>query len=137
MTQPFIDTDVIIRLLTGDDPEKQAAATTLFEQVEQGTLTVTAPDTVIADAVYVLSSPRLYHLARSEVRELLTALVHLPHFQVQNRLAISRALELYGSSKLDFGDVLIIASMEQQHSQILYSHDADFDRFDGIIRQEP
>jgi predicted nucleic acid-binding protein len=137
MTQPFIDTDVIIRLLTGDDPEKQAAATALFEQVEQGTLTVTAPDTVIADAVYVLSSPRLYHLARSEVRELLTALVHLPHFQVQNRLAISRALELYGSSKLDFGDVLIIASMEQQHSQILYSHDADFDRFDGIIRQEP
>jgi len=137
MTQPFIDTDVIIRLLTGDDPEKQAAATALFEQVEQGTLTVTAPDTVIADAVYVFSSPRLYHLARSEVRELLTALVHLPHFQVQNRLAISRALELYGSSKLDFGDVLIIASMEQQHSQILYSHDADFDRFDGIIRQEP
>jgi predicted nucleic acid-binding protein len=137
MTQPFIDTDVIIRLLTGDDPEKQAAATALFEQVEQGTLTVTAPDTVIADAVYVLSSPRLYHLARSEVRELLTALVHLPHFQVQNRLAISRALELYGSSKLDFGDVLIIASMEQQHSQILYSYDADFDRFDGIIRQEP
>jgi predicted nucleic acid-binding protein len=137
MTQPFIDTDVIIRLLTGDDPEKQAAATALFEQVEQGTLTVTAPDTVIADAVYVLSSPRLYHLARSEVRELLTALVHLPHFQVQNRLAISRALELYGSSKLDFGDVLIIASMEQQHSQILYSHDADFDRFDGIMRQEP
>jgi predicted nucleic acid-binding protein len=137
MTQPFIDTDVIIRLLTGDDPEKQAAATALFEQVEQGTLTVTAPDTVIADAVYVLSSPRLYHLARSEVRELLMALVHLPHFQVQNRLAISRALELYGSSKLDFGDVLIIASMEQQHSQILYSYDADFDHFDGIIRQEP
>ena len=137
MTQPFIDTDVIIRLLTGDDPEKQAAATAIFEQVEQGTLTVTAPDTAIADAVYVLSSPRLYHLARSEVRELLTALVHLPHFQVQNRPAISRALELYGSSKLDFGDVLIIASMEQQHSQILYSYDADFDRFDGIIRQEP
>ena len=137
MTQPFIDTNVIIRLLTGDDPKKQAASATLFEQVEQGMLTVAAPDTVIADAVYVLSSPRLYHLARSEVRELLTALVHLPHFQVQNRLAVLRALELYGASKLDFGDVLIIASMELQHSQILYSYDADFDRFDSIHRQEP
>ena len=50
MTQPFIDTDVIIRFLTGDDPDKQAAATALFEQVEQGLLTVQAPDTVIADA---------------------------------------------------------------------------------------
>ena len=137
MTTPFIDTDVIIRFLTGDDPKKQVAATALFEQVEQGTLTVATPDTVIADAVYVLSSPRLYHLARSEVRELLTALIQLPHFQVQNRLAVLRALELYGSSKLDFGDVLIIACMEQQHSQILYSYDADFDRLDSINMQEP
>jgi len=34
MTKPFIDTDVIIRFLTGDDLQKQAAATTLFEQIE-------------------------------------------------------------------------------------------------------
>ena len=137
MTQPFIDTDVIIRFLTGDDPEKQAAASSLFEQVEQGLLTIAAPDTVIADAVYVLSSPRLYHLARNEVQELLIALAHLPHFQVQNRPAVLRALEMFGSTKLDFGDTLILASMEQQHSHILYAYDADFDRFDGIIRQEP
>jgi predicted nucleic acid-binding protein len=137
MTTPFIDTDVIIRFLTGDDPEKQAAATALFEQVEQGLLTVTAPDTVIADAVYVLSSPRLYHLARSAVKELLGALVQLAYFQVQNKLAVLRALELYGSTRLDFGDTLIIASMEQQRSQILYSYDAGFDRFEEISRQEP
>jgi predicted nucleic acid-binding protein len=137
MATPFIDTDVIIRFLTGDDPQKQAAATTLFEQVEHGELRVAAPDTVVADAVYVLSSPRLYHLARSTVQELLSGLVHLAYFQVENKPAVLRALELYGSTKLDFGDTLIIASMEQQHSQILYSYDADFDRFDGITRQEP
>ena len=137
MTQPFIDTDVIIRFLTGDDLDKQVAATALFEQVEQGLLSIQAPDTVIADSVYVLSSPRLYHLTRNEVQELLTALVNLSHFQIQNRLAVLRALELYGRTKLDFGDTLILASMEQQHSHILYSYDADFDRFDGIARQEP
>jgi predicted nucleic acid-binding protein len=137
MTQPFIDTDVIIRFLTGDDPEKQSAASSLFDQIEQGLLTVAAPDTVIADAVYVLCSPRLYHIARSEVQELLSPLVRLPHFQVQNRHAVLRALELFGSTKLDFGDTLIIASMEQQKSSILYSYDADFDGFNGITRQEP
>jgi hypothetical protein len=31
MTQPFIDTDVIIRFLTEDDPQKQAPTTALFE----------------------------------------------------------------------------------------------------------
>ena len=137
MTQPFIDTDVIIRLLTGDDLEKQVAATTLFEQVEQGLLTVQAPDTVIADAVYVLSSPRLYRLARNDIREMLAALVRLPQFQVQNRWSVLRALDLYASTKLDFGDTLIIASMEQQGSHLLYSYDTDFDRVQGITRQEP
>ncbi len=137
MTQPFIDTDVIIRFLTGDDLRKQAAATALFEQIEQGLLTVAAPDTVIADAVYVLSSPRLYHIARSEVRELLAPLVHLPHFRVQNKSCVLRALDLYAAANLDFGDTLIIASMEQQNSHVLYSYDTGFDRIQGITRQEP
>ena len=153
MTQPFIDTDVVIRFLTGDDLEKQAAAGALFEQIEEGRLTVVAPDTVIADAVYVLSSPRLYHLARiefrirlksrtndiarNEVQELLTPLVRLPHFRVQNQLSVLRALDLYASTKLDFGDTLIIVLMEQQNSRLLYSYDKGFDRIQGITRQEP
>lgn len=137
MTQPFIDTDVIIRFLTGDDLKKQAAATALFEQIEQGLLTVIAPDTVIADAVFVLSSPRLYNIARNEVQELLAPLVHLSHFRVQNRYNVLRALDLFASTKLDFGDTLIIATMEQQNSHILYSYDNDFDHIQGITRREP
>ena len=137
MTQPFIDTDVIIRFLTGDDLKKQAAATKLFEEMEQGLLTAAAPDTVIADAVFVLSSPRLYQIARSEVQELLTPLARLPHFRIQNRSCVLRALELYASTKLDFGDTLIIASMEEQNSHILYSYDNDFDHIQGITRREP
>src|SRR5260370_16255957 len=100
MTQPFIDTDVIIRFLTGDDLRKQAAAATLFEQIEQGLLTVAAPDTVIADAVYVLSSPRLYHIVRSEVRALLAPLVRLPPFRFQNEACVLLALHLYPSPTL-------------------------------------
>jgi predicted nucleic acid-binding protein len=134
---PYIDTDVIIRLLTGDDPKKQEAASELFEQVERGQLTVAAPDTVIADAVFVLSSPRLYHVSREEVKELLTPLVRLPHFRVHNQQSVLRALEIYASTKLDFGDTMIIASMEQQGSRKLYSYDTDFDRFQQITRQEP
>ena len=75
MSDPFVDTDVLIRLLTGDDPAKQAASSALFERVQSGELTLVAPDTVIADAVYVLSSRRLYNLPRLEVQELLSAFV--------------------------------------------------------------
>lgn len=71
MAHSYVDTDVIIRLLTGDDPLKQQAARQLFERVEQGTLTLAAPDTVIADAVFVLSSKRWYNKSRRDVRDLL------------------------------------------------------------------
>lgn len=137
MGLPFIDTDVIIRLLTGDDLRKQVAAGVLFEQIEQGTLTAAAPDTVIADAVYVLASRELYKKKRVEIRDLLAPIVRLPHFHIQNRSSVLEALDLYASTNLDFGDTLIIATMMQQSSQTLYSYDRDFDRIKTIIRQEP
>jgi len=137
MIYPFVDTDVLIRLLTGDVPQKQAAARSLFKRVEEGEITLLAPDTVIADAVFVLASPRLYHIPREEVRNLLASLIGLPHFRVQNKQDLLRALEIYASTNLDFGDTMIIASMEEQDAQILYSYDTGFDRIKGITRQEP
>ena len=137
MTSPFVDADVIIRLLAADDPGKQADAAALFQRVEDGEVTLVAPDTVIADAVHVLSSRKLYKLPRSEVRELLSPLVRLQGFQVQNRRALLRALDLFASTNLDFGDAMIGATMEQAGSQTVCSYDAHFDRLPGITRLEP
>src|SRR3712207_7431880 len=58
--------------------------TTLFRS-ESGVVTLRAPDTVIADAVYVLSSPRLYRLPRTRIYTELMALVRLTNFKVHNR----------------------------------------------------
>ena len=137
MSAPFVDTDVIIRLLTGDDPVKQEAAKALFQRIEEGKLTVAAPDTVIADAVFVLSSTKWYHLPRPQVSALLLPLVRLPHFRIRNRRALLRALQLYAITNLDFSDLFIAASMQQARSQTLYSYDRGFDRLPGISRKEP
>ncbi len=137
MSDRFVDTDVLIRLLTGDDPEKQTQAAALFQQVEAGGITIQAPDTVIADALYVLSSPRLYNVPRDEVRDILSALTRLPHFRVDNRRAVLRALQLYGATNLDFGDALIVASMEQAGSETLYSYARGFDPIPSVERRPP
>ncbi len=139
MPHPFIDTDIIIRFLTGDDLIKQAKAAALFEQIEQESLTVVAPDTVIADAVYVLSSARLYKLPRHEIATLLTPLVRLYHFHVDNKRTVLAALDLYGfgRTKIDFSDAFLVAAMQQSGSQALYSFDADFDKVPDIERREP
>lgn len=137
MSDPFVDTHVIIRLLTGDDPVVQARAASLFSRVEAGALDVAAPDTVIADAVFVLSSPRLYRLTRAVIRDLLSALVRLPGFHVQNRQSVLDALRLYGASNLDFGDAMIAAAMQRVGERTLYSYDRRFDRLGGVERREP
>jgi predicted nucleic acid-binding protein len=138
VTHPFVDTDVIIRLLTGDDLSKQAASLALFERIETGAMTTMAPVTVIADAIHVLTSRNIgYLIPRREVADKLGALVGIPGFQVQNRRAVLRALNLYGAMNLDFGDCFIIASMELSDSQIVYSWDHHYDRIPGIERREP
>jgi predicted nucleic acid-binding protein len=137
MTEPYVDTDVLIRLLTGDDPRKQADAAALFEAVEAGTLALRAPDTVIADAVFVLASSKWYALPRAQVASLLTPLVRLPNFRVDNKRTVLQALAIYPSTRLDFGDAMIVAAMLQEQAPRLYSYDRDFDRVPGITREEP
>lgn len=137
MSDAFIDTNVIIRLLTNDDPDKRQRSRQLFDQVEQGALRVTAPITVIADAVFVLSSSRTYNMPRAAVAAQLLALVKLDNFRLKNRRAVVRALELYAATHLDFGDAFIAASMSESGSTELYSYDTDFDRLRGIHRKEP
>lgn len=137
MSTPFIDTNVIVRFLTGDDLAKQASAAALFEQIELGTLTVTAPDTVIADTVYVLSSPNLYHLPRHEIADMLTAIVQHRGFRIANRQVMLYALHLYGNANVKFDDACIIAAMQAAGESVLYSWDRGFDRIPDIERREP
>ena len=131
----FIDTDVIIHFLTQDDPEKQAASAELFEAIKDGRLTVVAPDTVIAEAVLILASPRLYDLPRGEVQALLTPLVRLAGFKVDNKRAILEALELYARTDLAFADALVVASMRLADARTLYSYNSTFECVSTIDRR--
>lgn len=133
----YVDTDVIIRLLTGDDSKKQEAATKLFEKVENGDIVLSAPHTVIADAVFVLSSSKHYNLSRNKIRDVLVSLLRYTNFKVDNKQAVLTALDLYASKNIDFGDALLAALTLQTKQKNIYSFDRDFDRIQGVKRKEP
>lgn len=135
----FIDTNIFIRYLTRDDPEKAAACRRLFERAKLGEVSLTTSEAVIAEIVFVLSSKRLYNLSRQEIRVRLYPLVSLAGLKLVNRRACLRALDLYGSNNIDFEDALIIAEMERRKITELYSYDEDFDRISGceFARLEP
>ena len=121
---PFVDTDVIIRLLTGDDPRKQERSRDLFKQVERGELTLNATVTMIADCLYVLTSPHLdYHLPKNEAVGLLMPILRLAHFKIPNKQLVYRALDLFVGMNIDFGDAYLVASMEKSGSDTIFSYD--------------
>ncbi len=92
----------------------------------------------IADAVYVLTSPQHYRLPRAQVAAMLVRLVRIREFKVDNRRAVLRALALFGrTARLDFGDAMTAARMQDRRILSIYSYDRDFDRLPGLTRQEP
>ena len=134
---PYIDTDIIVRFLSGDDPKKQVQAAALFERVENGTLRVALPVLVVGEITFVLSSPRLYHMKRAEIVGLLVPILRLPNCVVQNRRRVFLALDLYLTTSLSFTDAYIAASMKIAGPATVYSYDRGYDRVQGIERIEP
>jgi predicted nucleic acid-binding protein len=138
MSVPFLDTNIIIRFLTRDDPEKFTACSALFERIERGETSVFLPDVIVGECIFVLTSVRGYNLSRQEVAALLTPLLQLTHIEMQNRQTLLRTLTIFAETKdLDFEDAYLIAAMEQTQTTHLLSYDTDFDDFPFITREEP
>lgn len=133
----FIDTNIFIRYLTKDDPDKAQACFELFERAAANQIALTTTEAVITEVIYVLSSKKTYGLAREDIRARLYPLLSVPGLRLPQRKTFLRALDLYTLYPLDFEDALIVAHMERQKVSDLYSYDQGFDRVSGITRYEP
>ena len=133
----FLDTNILIRYLTQDDPEKTHACLALLQRIQAGEEATTS-EVVIAEVAFVLSSPRQYKLAHADVSARLRPVLLLRGLKVPNKRRVLRALDLYATyPQLDFEDCLTVAQIEQQGITTLMSYDRGFDRVPGINRQEP
>lgn len=138
MDLPFLDTNVVIRYLTQDDPDQSKRAKAILDQVQAGKLQVTTSETVLGELVFVLSSKRLYQLPREEIRMYLSAIIGMKGLRLANKRMYLRALELYATlPRLDFADALSVAEMERRKLTTIISFDEDFDGIEGITRREP
>ena len=135
----FVDTNILIRYLTQDEPRMAEAARVLLKRVEAGELSVVISESIVGEAVQVLSSKNLYNQPRQKVASDLTTILSLPKLKLANKRVCLRGLTLWAnaSASVDFVDALSVAQMEQQKITTIATFDADFDRFQQIHRQEP
>jgi uncharacterized protein len=137
----YIDTNIILRYLSKDDPDKAARAYALLQEVEQGKRIVITTEIVIAEVLYVLSSKRTYNVPRQEIVKRLLPVLMLKGLKIgckpSDKLMYADALNLYAITNLDFADALLIARMKQDNIMVINSFDSDFDAFPEITRREP
>ena len=93
-----IDTNVLVRYLTGDEPEQAARAKAV---IESGNVFVST--TVLLESEWVLRS--VYGFASGEVAVALRAFSGLPGVSVENPALLSEALDL-AEKGMDFADAL-------------------------------
>lgn len=133
----YLDTNVIIRYLTQDNPDQSQRARNLFEAVERGDVTLITTEAVITETVHVLSSKALYNLPRQDIRRHVNNVLSLSGLKIAHKRSYLRALDIYASTNLDFVDALIVAHMERTGITTLMSFEKSFDKVMGITRQEP
>lgn len=127
----FVDTNVLIRHLTGDPPAQARRATRFLEQAHELLL----PDLTFAEVAYVLES--FYEVARADVASTLRAILAFPPIRVLDVEMLQRAVEVYEVHRLDFAGAYLVASAERSGIGVIVSFDRSIDRVTTVRREEP
>ena len=127
----FVDTNVLIRHLTGDPPELAARATRYLGRADELLL----PDLILAEVAYVLES--FYEVPRAQVATTLRSVLAFPAIRVVDADLLQRAVEVYERHRLDFADAYLVASAERTGIGVIASFDRDIDRVATVRREEP
>jgi predicted nucleic acid-binding protein len=127
----FVDTNILVRHLTGDPPAQARRATRYLETADELLL----PDLIAAEVVYVLES--YYEVPRAQVAETLRAILAFPAIRVVDADLLRRAVEVYEVHRLDFADAYLVASAERTGVGVIASFDRSIDRVTTVRREAP
>lgn len=127
----FVDTNVLVRHLTGNPPSQAIKATRYLQRADELLL----PDLILAEVAYVLES--FYETPRRQVAETLRAVLAFPAIRVVDAALLQRAVEVYDVDRLDFADAYLVASAERTGVGQIASFDRALDRVATVRRVEP
>ncbi len=130
----LLDTNVLIRFLTSDKTQKFRGVYTLFESLERGDLRVELKLIVLFQVIFVLKS--FYSVPIEEIATGMLDILEYKGIIVKEKRIVRRTLTLWHDNKLDIVDCYLVACLEGDRQNILYSYDRDFDKFE-INRKEP
>ncbi len=127
----FVDTNILVRHLTGNPPDMAAHATAYLSSASELLLT----DLVVAETIYVLES--FYKTPRPQVAEATRSLIAFGSIITVDPALLLRAVEVYETDRLDFAEAYLVASAETSGVNRIASFDTSIDRVKTIQRVDP
>lgn len=116
-----IDTNLLVRYLTEDDPEKAKSVERLLKRAGKGEIRILLPSVVIAELVWVLES--YYEMEAGEIAELVGAILNTPGVEVQDKHILREALKTYDKKGIDFVDAWILEFARERKIKTVYTFD--------------
>ena len=136
MIDYLLDSNVIVRFLTQDDPRQGKAAAKLFLSAKRGDSALHLESSIVAEVVYVLESS-YYGKPRMQIADSLADLLKNPGIEAESYEAIVDALNRFRDHPaVDYADCWL-AALAAHRGMPVASFDRDFDRFGDIKRWEP
>lgn len=127
----FVDTNILVRHLTGDPADMAARATAYLRGGDELFLT----DLVAAETVYVLES--FYQAPRAQIAETIRSLVACSSIVCVDPALLLRAVEVYETNHVDFAEAYLVACAESTGIGRVASFDRSIDRVGTVERIEP
>ena len=122
----FVDTNILVRHLTGDPADMAARATAYLARESELLLT----DLVVAETVYVLES--FYRAPREQVAKSIRSLIAFESVLCVDPNLLLRAIEVYETERLDFAEAYLVACAETTGVNEVASFDRSLDRVESM-----
>ena len=126
----LLDTNVLIRFLTVDKSKKYKKLYAFFEALERGETQVELKLIVLFQVIFVLQS--FYRVPKEQIVAGLTDLLKYKGITIKEKKIVQRALELWREEKVKIVTCYLVACLEKDVQNILYSYDRDFKKFKNL-----
>ncbi len=124
-----LDTNVLVRLLTNDDPAQAEAAQRLLETQAGRDAPAFVDRVALVELVWVLQ--RRYGYDRDAIADAVVALLRTPALRLEDAARVIDAVRIYRGGHADFADVMLVLGAREAGCTALATFDRRAARLDG------
>lgn len=129
----LVDTNILLRFLTGEPRSQAAAARKLFARAAAGEIVLDLSPIIVAETLYTLIS--FYTVERKAAATQLSLLLQQPGVRLRESAQVLAALDRLKTTHIAFADAFLAAGATAENVAVA-SFDRDFDKL-KIPRHEP